>query len=410
MASMVNALALLETLEQDSLRIHPQRRTCLVGVGALALGVILVVEHRAWPILMWNRSPAGSLDLGVSALTVCLGAGLLLLGSGSVSWASRQRLRASARAVRAAIRDVSAPLAMRETGPMPAVSASPPPAHPAGPQRAGGPARASYSGPLASLALGTGQTGPLASGQASPVAAGPLRSGRSGPLAASMSHSGQTAPHSVPPPPAPGARLQGLKRLSAVRAGDAAATEGVTAFVVLGPTMIAYMVLGGDIRLILSVILGLVGLAAIIAVQSLWRLHSFSVTVDNQGVRWRPGGRLRSVRVRWSEVRAVCRTTVKVNEDGRRQSIYVLDAPQAMLFWSIARPPRPTPSQAYSAGAPAPRARRPQPAQPGASQPESRAATSAERLLRYSLLCTGMPLRDLSKMIGATAQPARPHP
>jgi hypothetical protein len=225
-----------------------------------------------------------------------------------------------------------------------------------------------------------------------------------------MSHSGQTAPHSVPPPPAPGARLQGLKRLSAVRAGDAAATEGVTAFVVLGPTMIAYMVLGGDIRLILSVILGLVGLAAIIAVRSLWRLRSFSVTVDDQGVRWRPGGRLRSVRVRWSEVRAVCRTTVKVNEDGRRQSIYVLDAPQAMLFWSIARPPRSSSSQAYIASASATRARRPQPALPGAPQPESRAATSAERLLRYALLCTGMPLRDLSKMIGATDQPARARP
>jgi hypothetical protein len=196
--------------------------------------------------------------------------------------------------------------------------------------------------------------------------------------------------------------LRGLKQLSAVRAAENAATEAITLFLLVVSAMLGYLFLGGDIRLVLSVVLGMVCVAAIIAVRAFWQRRGFSIRVDDGGFRWRPTGRLLPVRTAWDEVQAVCRTTVNVGEDGSRQSIYVLDGPSGMLIWSIARPPANASASASTGPMRAVRttrvASRPEP-------PPTQAATSGERLLRYALLCTGMPLRDLSKLIGAPSHP-----
>jgi hypothetical protein len=167
--------------------------------------------------------------------------------------------------------------------------------------------------------------------------------------------------------------------------------------------MFGYLLFGGNIRMVLSVVLGMVCVAAIIAARAFWQRRGFSVRVDESGFRWRPTGRLLAVRTPWDEVQAVCRTTVKVGEDGSRQSIYVLDGSAGMLIWSIARPPASASVSANTGPTRAVRSAR------TASRPESppptQAATSGERLLRYALLCTGMPLRDLSKLIGAPSHP-----
>jgi hypothetical protein len=394
---MKNALTLLETLEQESLRIHPYLRTCAAGVAALAAAAGLLVVRSRWPILLWDDSPAGELDLGVSALTACLGTTALLLPTGVAAWINRSRLRTEVRAVRAAVRDASAPLAVRETAPMPAIHLMT--GGRTGPlsSSAAQAIRAGQTGPLLAVPVRSGYTGPLS----------PARSGRTGPLGGAPMRSGQTGslpPVTPPPPPPPGVRLRGLKQLSAVRAAENAATEAITLFLLAVPVMLGYLFLGGDIRLVLSVVLGMVCAAAIIAVRAFWQRRGFSIRVDDAGFRWRPTGRLLSVRTAWDEVQAVCRTTVNVGEDGSRQSIYVLDGPSGMLIWSIARPPASV-SVSVSANTGPTRAIRTSRVASRPEPPPTQAATSGERLLRYALLCTGMPLRDLSKLIGAPSHP-----
>ncbi len=382
---MKNALALLETLEQESLGTHPQLRAVLAGVMAAAVGSALLLGRSQWPTLVLNDLPTGHLDPGIIGGVICIGIALLLLPAGLASWIMRSRLRPEARFVRVAVGEESAPLALRETGPFPVVPT----------------AYMAHSGAIVPAPARAGRTGPLATA--------PQRAVRTGILVAEAARGGQTGPLSPPPPPAPGARLKRLKRLAAVQAKESAVSTGITLFAVLGPAIFVYVLIGGDLRLVESVLFGFAGVAVFIALRANWRLRSFSVVVDDQGFRWRPGGLARSARVAWPEVRAICRTTLNVSEDGSRQSIYVIDTPAGVLIWSIARPPRTAGANGAGAraeGIRSSRSRRPRGALP---PPPTPSATSGERLLRYALACTGLPLRDLSKLIGAPAKPVPHH-